>query len=89
MKTTKEVQYVTTATTESGVNLSLEATATRLGITPKALYRLRATGGDLPPSFKVGRNIRYRLEDVERWEREQVEKETARRAAAAQQTATA
>lgn len=89
MKTTKEVQYVTTATTESGVNLSLEATATRLGITPKALYRLRATGGDLPPSFKVGRNIRYRLEDVERWEQEQVEKETARRAAAAQQTATA
>lgn len=76
--------------TEARHNIGNPALAQRLGITVPALVTLRSRGGDLPPSFKVGRHVRYRLEDVERWEREQVEKETARRAAAAQQqTATA
>ncbi|WP_237234325.1 helix-turn-helix transcriptional regulator [Rothia nasisuis] len=75
--------------TEAHHNIDNPALAQRLGITVPALVTLRSRGGDLPPSFKVGRHVRYRLEDVERWEREQVEKETARRAAAAQQTATA
>ena len=65
--------------TEARTNIDNPALAQRLGITVPALVTLRSRGGDLPPSFKVGRNIRYRLEDVERWE--QVEKETARRAA--------
>ena len=71
-------------------NIDTAALAQRLGLSVSAVVSRRYQGRDLPPSFKVGRNIRYRLEDVERWEREQVEKETARRAAAAQQqTATA
>lgn len=70
-------------------NLDTPALAQRLGLSVSAIVSRRHQGRDLPPSFKVGRNIRYRLEDVERWEQEQVEKETARRAAAAQQTATA
>lgn len=71
-------------------NIDTAALAQRLGLSVSAIVSRRHQGRDLPPSFKVGRNIRYRLEDVERWEREQVEKETARRAAAAQQqTATA
>ena len=73
--------------TKARHNIGNPALAQRLGITVPALVTLRSRGGDLPPSFKVGRHIRYRLEDVERWEREQVEKETARRAAAAQQQA--
>lgn len=67
--------------TEAHPNIDTLTLAQRLGITVPALTTLRSRGGDLPPSFKVGRNIRYRLEDVERWEQEQVEKETARRAA--------
>lgn len=70
------------------VSLSLSELGERYGMTPRALRQRISRGSNLPPHFKVGRNIRYRLEDVERWEREQVEKETARRAAA-QQTATA
>lgn len=62
-------------------NLDTTALAERLGLSVSAIATRRSKGGDLPPSFKVGRNIRYRLEDVERWEQEQVEKETARRAA--------
>lgn len=75
--------------TATAHNLDTPALAQRLGLSVSAIVSRRHQGRDLPPSFKVGRNIRYRLEDVERWEREQVEKETARRAAAAQQTATA
>lgn len=77
------------ATAATTHNLDTPALAQRLGLSVSAIVSRRHQGRDLPPSFKVGRNIRYRLEDVERWEREQVEKETARRAAAAQQTATA
>ena len=57
---------------------------------PSFTIKTLAHRWDLPPSIRIGRNIRFLREDVERWEREQVEKETARRAAAAQQqTATA
>lgn len=74
---------------EEPANLTTAELANRLGLTAHSVTVRRNRGGDLPPSFRIGRNIRYRLEDVERWEQEQVEKETARRAAAAQQTATA
>lgn len=67
---------------ENKPNLDTATLAQRLGLSVSAIVSRRHQGRELPPSFKVGRNIRYRLEDVERWEREQVEKETARRAAA-------
>lgn len=74
---------MTATVSDTKPNLDTPALAQRLGLSVSAIVSRRHQGRDLPPSFKVGRNIRYRLEDVERWEREQVEKETARRAAAA------
>lgn len=74
---------MTATVSDTKPNLDTPALAQRLGLSVSAMVSRRHQGRDLPPSFKVGRNIRYRLEDVERWEREQVEKETARRAAAA------
>lgn len=69
-----------------GYVLTSKDLAARLGMSEQTLRIKRSQRVDLPQHFKLGRFIRYRLEDVERWEREQVEKETARRAAAAAQT---
>lgn len=77
---------MTATVSDTKPNLDTPALAQRLGLSVSAIVSRRHQGRDLPPSFKVGRNIRYRLEDVERWEREQVEKETTRRAATAAQT---
>lgn len=77
------------STQTSGHVLTSKDLAVRLGMSEQTLRIKRSQCADLPQHFKLGRFIRYRLEDVERWEREQVEKETARRAAATQQTATA
>lgn len=71
-------------------SFTIKTLAQRWDLTPDAVRSQLQAGVDLPPSIRIGRNIRFLREDVERWEREQVEKETARRAAAAQQqTATA
>ncbi len=45
---------------------SLEEAAAYLGKSPSALHtmRWRRVG---PPSFKVGRHVRFRPEDVTRW----------------------
>jgi predicted DNA-binding transcriptional regulator AlpA len=49
---------------------SLDETAHYLGKTPSALHtmRWRRIG---PPSFKVGRHVRFRPQDVMRWVEEQ------------------
>ena len=41
-----------------------------LGIPLATIYRWRSRG-DGPPGIRVGRHVRYRLEDVDRWLDEQ------------------
>lgn len=65
------------------VNLNTAALGERLGLTVEAIENKRRRGDSLPVHYKIGRQYRYRLQDVEQWEAEQVEKETARRAALA------
>lgn len=39
-----------------------------LGITVEAIYSRRQRGGDsLPPALRIGRSLRWRIEDVESW----------------------
>lgn len=44
-----------------------EALAAYLGLTVQTIYNRHSTGGDLPPSFKLGRLLRFHPQDVERW----------------------
>lgn len=49
--------------------------AARLGCSKSKIYRLRSYCPELlPPSIKLGNQVRYRLEDVEAWEAEQIAK---------------
>jgi predicted DNA-binding transcriptional regulator AlpA len=38
-----------------------------LGISEQTIYNRHSTGGDLPPTIKLGRLIRFRPTDVESW----------------------
>lgn len=49
-----------------------------LGITPNALYVMRQRGTG-PKSSKVGRTVRYRWADVEKWLDQQAGEEHCRR----------
>lgn len=54
--------------------------AQRYGKSASTIYRLHCYFPDkLPPSFKIGNSLRWRLEDVENWEAAQT---TARKAEA-------
>ncbi|VXA93029.1 helix-turn-helix domain-containing protein [Citricoccus sp. K5] len=53
-------------------HLSLQDLAERFAIPEKTLYVWR-TNGSGPKGFRVGKHVRYRIEDVEAWEQEQVE----------------
>ncbi len=46
--------------------LSVEQAAEYLGLSKNALYGLRYTGG-APVAIRVGRRLRFRLEDLEAW----------------------
>ncbi|HEY8503140.1 MAG TPA: helix-turn-helix domain-containing protein [Gemmataceae bacterium] len=63
----------------SQVWLTPDELATRLRIPRATLYQWRYRG-EGPRAVKVGRHLRYRLADVERWERtlERLEREDAR-----------
>lgn len=50
--------------------------AERYGLPVATVYRWR-TSGTGPRGFRVGKFVRYRLEDVEAWEQEQLNKEQA------------
>jgi predicted DNA-binding transcriptional regulator AlpA len=43
-----------------------ESLSAFLGVPVATLYRWRTTG-DGPPALKIGRHLRYRPRDVERW----------------------
>ncbi len=47
--------------------LGVESLAERWSTTPKVIYSLRYRR-DAPPAIKVGRELRWRLADVEAWE---------------------
>lgn len=47
--------------------LTLNDLADRLNVTPKVVYGLRYRG-EAPPAIRVGRELRFRLIDVEAWE---------------------
>lgn len=48
----------------------------RLGVPLKTVYIWRERGKG-PRGFRVGKYVRYRLEDVEAWEQEQLDKDSA------------
>lgn len=50
--------------------------AERVGVPVKTIYIWR-TQGKGPKGFRVGKYVRYRVEDVEAWENEQIAKESA------------
>lgn len=49
-------------------NLSTEELANRWSVTPRTIKRWRSEGIG-PRSFKIGQLVRYRLDDVEQFER--------------------
>lgn len=46
--------------------LRVPEAATRLGLTPKALYNLLEDGGG-PPAVRIGRRVRFDLRDLDEW----------------------
>jgi predicted DNA-binding transcriptional regulator AlpA len=44
-----------------------ETLAKLLGIAEQTIYNRHSTGGDLPPSVKLGRSLRFRPTDVMDW----------------------
>ncbi len=46
--------------------LSLSELAARLGVTPQTIYDLR-TQGRGPRGFRVGRQLRFRVSEVDAW----------------------
>jgi len=61
--------------------LNMEDLSALLRIPIGTLRNWRVTG-DGPPGFKVGRHVRYRFEDVERWLHERAREDAARRSMA-------
>jgi predicted DNA-binding transcriptional regulator AlpA len=52
-------------------HLTIEEFAEREGVPPRTVYWWNQIG-KAPPRMKIGRNIRYRLTDVEQWEQAQI-----------------
>lgn len=46
--------------------LTLQEVAEYLGVPPTTIYQWRHKG-EGPPGFRVGRHVRYRPADVEKW----------------------
>lgn len=54
-------------TTNNEVLMSVDDLAAYLGVPVATVRRWRYTGTDGPRSMKVGRHVRYRRADVDRW----------------------
>jgi excisionase family DNA binding protein len=58
------------------IHLTPEELAEREQVPVSTIYQWRSRGGG-PPGFRVGRHVRFRLADVEAWERELLAAKTA------------
>jgi excisionase family DNA binding protein len=47
--------------------ISLRDLAEFLGVSVSTIYNRRYRGEDLPRGYRVGRQVRYRMSDVEAW----------------------
>jgi len=47
--------------------------ARRWKVAPKTIYQRISNGDDMPVSMKLGSRRRFRIEDVERWEKDREE----------------
>jgi predicted DNA-binding transcriptional regulator AlpA len=47
--------------------LTPKTLAAALGLAEQTIYNRHSNGGDLPPSIKLGRMLRFRPVDVEAW----------------------
>ena len=47
--------------------LSPKTLAALLGLAEQTIYNRHSIGGDLPPTIKLGRLLRFRASDVEAW----------------------
>lgn len=57
--------------------LDAAALAERYGKTVSGIYHMNCyTPDKLPPSIRIGKSLRWRLEDVEAWEKRQIETQT-------------
>ncbi len=65
---------VVSTTGQSQVHLKPQELAERFGVPVATVYSWRVKGVG-PRGFRVGKFVRYRLEDVEAWENEQLAKE--------------
>jgi hypothetical protein len=55
------------------VFLTLKQLADRWEVTPKVVYGMRYRG-EGPPGLAVGRELRFRIDDVEEWEKAHVQR---------------
>lgn len=53
--------------------LTVEELAGYLGVSVSTIYNRRYRGDDLPPSYRIGKAVRYRRRDVEAWLEEQAD----------------
>jgi predicted DNA-binding transcriptional regulator AlpA len=60
---------------EGGRMLTVPELARRWTTTAQVIYNLRHRG-EGPPAIRIGRELRFRLEDVERWEQSRLETPT-------------
>jgi excisionase family DNA binding protein len=60
----------------TGTWVDTKKAAEHLGIHRDSLRRFRRVGGG-PPFTRIGRSVRYRLEDIDAWMRSRMAKSTA------------
>lgn len=60
------LRFMTTELRDLSTVLTLSELALQLGVTPQAIYDLRSRGRG-PCGFRVGRELRFRVSEVEAW----------------------
>ncbi|HET7355354.1 MAG TPA: helix-turn-helix domain-containing protein [Nocardioidaceae bacterium] len=68
METTAQRQTATRPSAERGIDpvVTLSQLASQLGVTVQTLYDLRSQGRG-PRGFRVGRELRFRVTEVDAW----------------------
>ena len=71
--------HSTSASGDRERHLSVEELAERWRIAPKTLYNRRVSGDNIPMAFENGGRLAFRLEDVERHERDRLTSSTSKK----------